>query len=52
MINVSGGTATAAAIPGTQLVTYEGMGHGLPKPLWSDFATKIAGLIHGAESLK
>jgi pimeloyl-ACP methyl ester carboxylesterase len=52
MINVSGGTATAAAIPGAQLVTYEGMGHGLPKPLWSDFATKIAGLIHGAESLK
>lgn len=50
MINVSGGRAVAAAIPGAELVTFEGMGHELPKPLWSVFAMKIANLIHRAES--
>lgn len=50
MINVSGGRATAAAIPGAKLVTYEGMGHDLPKPLWSAITTQIAALIHRAES--
>lgn len=46
MVNVSGGRATAAAIPGAELVIFDGMGHGLPQPLWSDFATRIANLIH------
>jgi pimeloyl-ACP methyl ester carboxylesterase len=50
MIDVSGGRAVAAAIPGAELVTFEGMGHELPKPLWSVFAMKIANLIHKAES--
>lgn len=34
MIHVSGGRATAAAIPGAELVVIEGMGHDLPEPLW------------------
>jgi pimeloyl-ACP methyl ester carboxylesterase len=50
MINISGGRATAAAIPGAELVTYEGMGHGFPKPLWPDFAQRIADLINRVES--
>lgn len=51
MIDISGGRATAAAIPNAELVTFEGMGHGLPKPLWSEIAMRIANLIHRAESL-
>ena len=50
MVDISGGRATAAAIPGAELVTFEGMGHGLPKPLWSEFANRIAELIHRVES--
>lgn len=50
MIDISGGRAVAAAIPGAELVTFAGMGHDLPKSLWSVFATKIADLIHRAES--
>jgi pimeloyl-ACP methyl ester carboxylesterase len=49
MINISGGRAVAAAIPGAELVTFEGMGHELPRALWSEFATKIVNLIQRAE---
>jgi len=49
MIGISGGRAVAAAIPGAELITFEGMGHDLPKPLWSVFAMKIADLIHRVE---
>jgi pimeloyl-ACP methyl ester carboxylesterase len=52
MIDVSGGRATAAAIPDAQLVTFEGMGHDLPKALWSEFAIRIANLVKRAESLR
>jgi len=52
MIDVSGGRATAAAIPDAELVTFEGMGHGLPKALWSELAIRIADHIHRAESMK
>lgn len=34
LIDVSGGRATAAAVPGSELLVIEGMGHDLPKPLW------------------
>jgi pimeloyl-ACP methyl ester carboxylesterase len=34
LIDVSGGKATAAAIPGARLELIEGMGHDLPRPLW------------------
>ncbi len=50
MVDVSGGRATAAAIPNAELVIFEGMGHGLPKQLWSEFANLIAELIHRVES--
>ena len=50
MVDVSGGRATAAVIPNAELVTFEGMGHGLPSKLWSEFANRIDDLIHGVES--
>jgi len=50
MVDVSGGRATAAAIPNAELATFEGMGHGLPKQLWTEFANRIADLIHRVES--
>ncbi|HHY87635.1 MAG TPA: alpha/beta hydrolase [Chloroflexi bacterium] len=52
MVDVSGGRATAAAVPGAELVTFEGMGHGLPKQLWSEIAGRIAAHIHHAESTR
>ena len=45
MFDVSGGRATAAAIPGAELAVFEGMGHGLPRELWPEFATRIGDLI-------
>jgi pimeloyl-ACP methyl ester carboxylesterase len=42
MVDPSGGRATAAAIPGAQLVMIEGMGHNLPPGLWSRIADLIA----------
>ena len=34
LITVSGGEATAAAVPGAELVVLDGMGHDLPRALW------------------
>lgn len=34
LIQVSGGRATAAAVPGAELLTIPGMGHDLPRELW------------------
>lgn len=48
-IRPEGGRATAAAIPGARLVTYPGMGHDLPAPLWPRIADEIAALA-GARS--
>lgn len=50
MCDVSGGQATAAAIPGAELVIFDGMGHGLPQALWPEFATLIADLVHRADN--
>ncbi|WP_181771364.1 alpha/beta fold hydrolase [Amycolatopsis pittospori] len=41
LINVSGGKATAEAIPGAELVLYPGMGHELPRQLWAPIAETI-----------
>jgi pimeloyl-ACP methyl ester carboxylesterase len=45
MCDVSGGKATAGAIPGAELVIIEGMGHGLPQALWKEFAKLITDLV-------
>ena len=41
MVHVSGGRATAAAVPGAELLTIDGMGHDLPEPLFDTFASGI-----------
>ncbi len=48
MCDVSGGKAIAAAIPDAELVIMAGMGHSVPKQLWSELATRIADHIHQA----
>jgi pimeloyl-ACP methyl ester carboxylesterase len=42
LIDVSGGKATAAAIPGARLELIPGMGHDLPRELWPRFVDLIA----------
>jgi pimeloyl-ACP methyl ester carboxylesterase len=41
LVDVSGGRATAAAIPGARLELIEGMGHDLPAQLWPRFVELI-----------
>ncbi len=40
------GQATANAIPGARLVTFPGMGHDLPRPLWPEVIKEISHLAH------
>jgi pimeloyl-ACP methyl ester carboxylesterase len=42
MVDISGGRATAAAIPGAELVEVPGMGHDLPQARWAELADHIA----------
>ena len=42
LIDVSGGKATVAAIPGARLELIPGMGHDLPRQLWPRFVDLIA----------
>jgi pimeloyl-ACP methyl ester carboxylesterase len=41
LVNVSGGRATAAAIPDAELITLPGMGHDLPRELWPQIIAAI-----------
>ncbi len=41
LVHVSGGEATAAAVPGARLVVFDGMGHSLPVPLWDPLVAEI-----------
>ena len=41
LVHVSGGRATARAIPGAELVLVPGMGHDLPRELWPVFVDGI-----------
>jgi hypothetical protein len=41
MVHVSGGRATAAAIPGAELLLVDGMGHDLPPELFWTFTDAI-----------
>jgi pimeloyl-ACP methyl ester carboxylesterase len=49
MCDVSGGRATAEAIPGAELVLIEGMGHDLPPGLRPQLAERIAAFVWRAE---
>lgn len=42
LVHVSGGRATARAIPGAELLLIPGMGHDLPRELWPTFVDGIA----------
>jgi pimeloyl-ACP methyl ester carboxylesterase len=42
LIDVSGGRATAAAVPGATLLVIPGMGHDLPRGAWTRIADAIA----------
>ena len=46
---VSGGIATAEAIPGAELVVLDGMGHDLPRELWPTIVARIATLVERGE---
>ncbi|MCC5947965.1 MAG: alpha/beta fold hydrolase [Nitriliruptoraceae bacterium] len=49
LVAVSGGRATAAAIPGARLEVVEGMGHDLPAPLIAPVARVITDHLDAAE---
>ncbi|GAA2403801.1 alpha/beta hydrolase [Streptomyces glaucosporus] len=42
LVHRSGGEATAAAVPGAELMVIPGMGHDLPEPLWPDIVDAVA----------
>jgi pimeloyl-ACP methyl ester carboxylesterase len=44
LVPLAGGQATAAAIPGAELVVLPGMGHDLPQPLWPQIVGPITKL--------
>ncbi len=41
LVTLSGGEATAAAVPGSKLLTIPGMGHDLPEALWGPVTDAI-----------
>ncbi|HVG63448.1 MAG TPA: alpha/beta hydrolase [Hyalangium sp.] len=50
LVDPSGARATAAAIPGAELVLIEGMGHDLPPGLWERIAGHIAAVVRRGEA--
>ncbi|SNQ49830.1 Alpha/beta hydrolase [Frankia canadensis] len=51
MCDVSGGRATADAIPRSELAVFDGMGHSLPRALWPAFTERITALVRRAEPI-
>ena len=49
LVDVSGGRATASAIPGAELALFEGMGHDLPRALWGEITRRIVDLVRRTE---
>ncbi len=50
LVDVSGGRATAEAIPNAEIVIFAGMGHDLPRALWPEITKRIDGLVRRAEA--
>ncbi len=50
LVNISGGRATAQAIPDARLIVIEGMGHDMPPELWSQIIEAIVENAARAES--
>jgi pimeloyl-ACP methyl ester carboxylesterase len=51
LVNPSGGRATAAAIPGAELVIIEGMGHDLPPEVWPRLVEAIVSTARHASRM-
>ncbi|NYJ04464.1 alpha/beta hydrolase [Petropleomorpha daqingensis] len=49
LVDVSGGRATAAAVPGAELLLIDGMGHDLPRAVWPEVTDRLAALVERAE---
>ncbi len=49
LVGVSGGRATAAAVPGAELLVVEGMGHDLPRAVLPELADRIGALAARAD---
>jgi pimeloyl-ACP methyl ester carboxylesterase len=49
MVSLSGGKATAKAIPGARLMVIQGMGHDLPEAAWPQLVPAIADHAHAAD---
>jgi pimeloyl-ACP methyl ester carboxylesterase len=49
LVQVEGGRATAAAVPGAELLVLEGMGHNLPRQLWPTIVDRLVALADRAE---
>jgi pimeloyl-ACP methyl ester carboxylesterase len=52
LVDVSGGRATAEAVPGAELVVFDGMGHDLPRALWPEITARVAALVERAEAAR
>ncbi len=52
LVNVSGGRATAKAIPGAELLLVEGMGHDLPEPAWGQITDGIIRTARAGEAAR
>jgi pimeloyl-ACP methyl ester carboxylesterase len=48
LVDVSGGRATAATVPGAELLVVDGMGHDLPRAMWPEITDRITALIERA----
>ena len=49
LVSMTGGVATARAVPNARLVTFPGVGHDLPAPLWDRYADEIATTVATGE---
>jgi pimeloyl-ACP methyl ester carboxylesterase len=52
LIPVSGGRATAAAIPDAELWTIPGMGHDLPREVWPELIARIGALAESVDGAR
>ena len=50
LIQVDGGRATAAAVPGAELLVVPGMGHNLPRELWPQLVQAITAVADRADA--
>ena len=48
LVGISGGQATAESIPGARLLTFDDMGHDLPRPRWPEIVDAISELTSAA----